>query len=109
MLPNSGNLVSRSNQDQLGSVASLRGRVVRTGIDLILGHDATPVLHPALECSQLSITEPAWMGCTQPGEQILGGGLRMLLSPQQHLVPDAFEGGPSWFASVVVDVCALCV
>ena len=79
MLPNSRNLVSRSNQDQLGSVASLKGRFVGTGIDQMLGHDATPVLHPALEGSQLSITEPAWMGYTQPGEQVLGGGLRMLL------------------------------
>ena len=101
MLPNSGNLVSRSNQDQLGSVASLEGGFVGTGIDQMLGHDATPVLHPALECSQLSITEPAWMGYTQPGEQslaVVSGCSRSHTAPRTTAFEGVSPGSPvSWW------------
>ena len=55
-------LISHPNQDQFHLLARFRWRFIRRGVEQSLGHDATPVLHPALQRSQLSIFEPARIG-----------------------------------------------
>ena len=55
-------LISHSNQDQIHLLARFRCRFIRRGVEQSLGHDATPVLHSALQRSQLSIFEPARIG-----------------------------------------------
>ena len=65
------------------------------GVDQLVGHDASPPLHPPLQRTQVRPAKSIRFGLLQPAQQCHRAGVRIFLQPAQHVALHAFEGiGP---------------
>jgi hypothetical protein len=69
-----------------------RQRCLGRGIDQLVGHDASPLLHPPLQRTQVRPDESIRFRLLQPAQQCHYAGVRVFLQPVQHIAPHTFEG-----------------
>ena len=61
------------------------------GVDQLFGHEAAPLLHPALQRTQVSPAETIRFSLLQSAQQYHRIGVRVFLQPGQHVAPHSFE------------------
>ena len=73
----------------------IRQRCSGRGVDQLVGHDASPPLHPPLQRTRVRSAETIRGRLLQPAQQYHRAGVRIFLQPPQHVAPHTFEGiGP---------------
>ena len=60
-------------------------------VDQLVGHDASPLLHPSLQRTQVRPAESIRFSFLPPAQQCHCAGVRVLLQPAQHVAPHALE------------------
>ena len=79
----------RSHQGHFRHCREFRHGLASRGVDQLFGHDAAPLLHPALQGPQLSPAEAIRFSLLQSAQQCHRAGVRVFLQPGQHVAPDA--------------------